>query len=44
MLKITRVSTYSKRWWNREVVKARKIWAKDKKKFSGNEDYKNELK
>ena len=29
--KITRVTSYSKRWWNKEVEKARKSWAKDKK-------------
>ncbi len=29
--KIMRVTCYSKRWWNEEVAKARKIWAKEKK-------------
>ena len=27
------VTSYSKRWWNREVAEARKIWAKEKKKW-----------
>ena len=27
--KITRVCAYSKRWWNKEVAKARTSWAKD---------------
>ena len=26
-----RVTPYSKRWWNKEVVEARKRWAKEKK-------------
>ena len=26
-----RVTSYSKRWWNKEVAEARKIWAKEKK-------------
>ncbi len=29
--KIMRVTSYSKRWWNKEVAEARKIWAKEKK-------------
>ncbi len=29
--KIMHVTCYSKRWWNEEVAKARKIWAKEKK-------------
>ena len=29
--KIMRVTSYSKRWWNKEVAHARKVWAKEKK-------------
>ena len=41
--KITRITAYSKRWRNEEVAEARKIWAKNKKKLSGKEDLKEEL-
>ena len=41
--KITRITAYSKRWWNEEVAEARKIWAKDKKRLSGKEGLKEEL-
>lgn len=42
--KITRVSAYSKRWWNEEVAEARKRWAKDKRELSRDDDRKQELK
>ena len=31
--KVMRVTSYSKRWWSREVAEAQKIWAKVKKKW-----------
>ncbi len=31
--KVMRVTPYSKRWWNSDVAEARKIWAKEKKKW-----------
>ena len=42
--KITRVSAYSKRWWNKEVSEARKSWAKSKRKFGRDKDHKDEFK
>ena len=42
--KIMRIISYSKRWWNEEVAEARKMWAKNKKRLSGDEDLKDELK
>ena len=33
--KITRITAYSKRWWNEEVAEARKEWARNKRKLSG---------
>lgn len=41
--KITRVGAYSKRWWNKEVAEARKVWAQDKKKYGRNISFKEEL-
>ena len=41
--KITRVGSYSKRWWNKEVAEARRVWAQDKKKYRGNVSFKEEL-
>ncbi len=29
--KLMRVTSYSKKWWNKEVEVARKVWAKEKK-------------
>lgn len=29
--KVMRVTSYSKKWWNKEVAQARKVWAKEKK-------------
>ncbi len=29
--KVMRVTSYSERWWNKEVAQARKEWAKEKK-------------
>ncbi len=34
--KIARVTFFSKRWWNNEVVQAKKTWAKEKKRLSDN--------
>ena len=42
--KITRITLYSKRWWNEEVAKARKAWAKDKRRLSGNGELRKEFK
>ena len=42
--KITRITAYSKRWWNEEVAEARKQWAKNKRKLSRDENLKDELK
>ena len=42
--KITQITSYSKRWWNKEVAKARSTWAKDKRRLGRNEDLKEELK
>ena len=42
--KITRVCAYSKQWWNEGVAEARRLWAKDKRKLSGDENRKQELK
>ena len=42
--KITRVCAYFKRWWNEEVAEARRRWARDKRKFGGDENRKQELK
>ena len=42
--KLTRVTAYSKRWWNEEVAEARKVWAKNKKRLSESEAYREELK
>ncbi len=41
--KITKVSAYSKQWWNKEIAKARKRWAKSKKKFDRNDNHKNKF-
>ena len=40
----TQITFYSKRWWNKEVAKARSTWAKDKKRLGRNEDLKEEFK
>ena len=42
--KITQITSYSKRWWNKEVAKARSTWAKDKKRLGRDEDLKEEFK
>ena len=42
--KITQITCYSKRWWNKEVAEARLIWAKDKRRLGRNEDLKEEFK
>lgn len=31
--KILRVTSFSKRWWNKEVAEAKKTWAKAKRKW-----------
>ncbi len=41
--KITQITSYSKRWWNKELVKARSTWAKDKRRLGRNEDLKEEM-
>ena len=42
--KITQITSYSKRWWNKEVAEARSTWAKDKRNLGKNEDLKEEFK
>ena len=42
--KVTRVSAYSKRWWNEEIAEARFSWAKAKKDLGRDEIRKQELK
>ena len=42
--KITQITSFSKRWWNKEVAEARSTWAKDKKRFGRDEDQKEEFK
>ena len=42
--KVTRVSAYSKRWWNKEVAEARSSWAKAKRDLGRDETRKQELK
>lgn len=42
--KVTRIMAYSKRWWNEEVAEARKTWGKNKRRLSGDENLKDELK
>lgn len=41
--KILRVSSFSKRCWNKEVAEARKIWARAKKTYQGKLEFKDEL-
>ena len=41
--KVIRITAYSKRWWNEEVAEARKTWTRDKKRLSGDEGLKEEL-
>ena len=42
--KITQITFYFKRWWNKEVAEAQLTWAKDKKRLEKNEDLKEEFK
>lgn len=42
--KITRITSYSKRWWNNDVTKARKIWRREKKKFGSSNGNRAKLK
>ena len=42
--KITQITSYSKRWWSKEVAEARLTWAKDKRRLGRNEVLKEELK
>ncbi len=42
--KIIQITSYSKRWWDKEVAKARAIWAKDKRRLDRNEDLREEFK
>ena len=32
--KITRITSFSKRWWNDEVAEARKTWAREKRRLN----------
>lgn len=42
--KVTRLTSYSKKWWNDEVVQARKTWAKEKRRLRGCLNSNKELK
>ena len=42
--KATQITFYSKRWWNKEVTKARSTWARDKRRLGRNEELKEEFK
>ncbi len=42
--KITKVSSFSKRWWNDEVVEARKTWAREKRRLKNSFGVTEELK
>lgn len=42
--KILYVRPFSKRWWNDEVVKARKAWARAKKIYGRDPSFRDELK
>ena len=42
--KITKVTSYSKRWWNDEVAQARKTWAREKKRLTAYANITKELK
>ncbi len=42
--KATQITSYSKRWWNKEVAEARLTWAKDKRWLGRDEDLKEEFK
>ncbi len=42
--KITQITSYSKRWWNKEVSEARSTWARDKRRFGRSEDLREEFK
>ena len=42
--KITQITSYSKRWWNKEVAEARSTWAKDKRRLGRDNDLREEFK
>lgn len=42
--KVTRVTSYSKRWGNDKIAQVRKTWAKEKRKLKGFLDSNTELK
>ena len=42
--KATQITSYSKRWWNKEVIETRLTWAKDKRRLGRDEDLKEEFK
>ena len=42
--KVTRVSVYSKHWWNKEVVEAKSSWAKAIRDLGRDKTQKQELK
>ena len=42
--KITKITSYSKRWWNKEVSEARLTWARDKRRLGRSEDLREEFK
>ena len=42
--KIMRVTSYSNRWWNKKVAQARKVWAKETKRWGQTTPNKEKLK
>ena len=42
--KITKVTSYSKKWWNDEVAQAKKTWAREKRRLPGYANITKELK
>ena len=42
--KVTQITSYSKRWWNKEVSEARATWAKDKRRLGRDKSLKEEFK
>lgn len=42
-IKITWISTYLIRWWNKEMAKAKKIYTHDKNNYNRNTCFKEEL-
>lgn len=41
--KVTKITPYSKRWWNGEVTEARQCWARNKRMLAGDVSQKEEF-